>query len=282
MRNQQAAFTLVELLVVVTIIVVLLALLVPAIDRAMYAARMAVCGANLRGLGWMVTSYAQDNKKAYPERKAIINPVATLSTPNGDALSTPADDRVPLVRSGLFPLNKVFNDPLCEAIDVERSLASSELQLPFNLWWSFKWTTQPNEQSLNRLYGRLTRTKGTIQYSFNVLASDLEAMNGLGTSDTAFIAHPDQSGKMYNVRLQDDVESPGATSTKFTYTKWTSRNVVQPRPPVDLNYVKTDNSVARFDGVTYDEERKGGRLIYVWWWMNDNGNPNFISHLPRE
>lgn len=282
MRQAPRAFTLIELLVVVTIIVLLMALLAPALERAIYAAGMAVCGSKLRTLGWTATSYAQDNKRSYPQRKASISPVDTLNTTNADGLMTPADDRVPLVRSGLFPLNKIFNDPLCGSIDVEQSLATSELQLPYNIWWSFKWTGQPNEQSLSRLYGRMTVTKGTVQYSFNVLASDLEAMNGLGTSDTAFVSHPDQQGKMYNVRLQDDVESPGATSTKFTYTKWTSRGVTKPRPPVDLNYVKADTSVVRVDGVTHDEEIKGGRLIYVWWFMNDRGNPNFISHLPRD
>jgi len=42
------AFTLVELLVVFTIIVILLALLVPALGRAIYHARLAQCAGRLR------------------------------------------------------------------------------------------------------------------------------------------------------------------------------------------------------------------------------------------
>ena len=43
-------FTLVELLVVITIIVILLALLAPALDKAIYQAELAVCGTRVRAI----------------------------------------------------------------------------------------------------------------------------------------------------------------------------------------------------------------------------------------
>lgn len=56
------AFTLVELLVVVSIIVVLIALLVPAMEGAIEQSRRAVCGAHQKHIGTMVFSYTSDNK----------------------------------------------------------------------------------------------------------------------------------------------------------------------------------------------------------------------------
>src|SRR5688500_11147460 len=61
-------FTLIELLVVITIIVVLLALLTPAMDRAIYAAEMAVCGANENATGTSILVYTVDFKRSYPHR----------------------------------------------------------------------------------------------------------------------------------------------------------------------------------------------------------------------
>src|SRR5687768_392095 len=62
------AFTIVELLVVITIIVVLLALLAPALDRAIYQAELAVCGANQRGIASGVGTYAMSYRRNYPNR----------------------------------------------------------------------------------------------------------------------------------------------------------------------------------------------------------------------
>ena len=46
----RSGFTLIEQLVVVTILVLLLALLAPALDRAVYSAELTVCGTTLRTL----------------------------------------------------------------------------------------------------------------------------------------------------------------------------------------------------------------------------------------
>src|SRR5687768_324821 len=59
-------FTLVELLVVVTIIVVLLAMLVPALSKAVYQAQLAQCAAGLRATGTGVIEYASANRRFYP------------------------------------------------------------------------------------------------------------------------------------------------------------------------------------------------------------------------
>ncbi|MBI1338382.1 MAG: prepilin-type N-terminal cleavage/methylation domain-containing protein [Phycisphaera sp.] len=65
-RGKPSAFTLVELLVVVTIATLLIAILLPALSRARYKARNVVCVMNLKQVAVGVTSYASDNAAHYP------------------------------------------------------------------------------------------------------------------------------------------------------------------------------------------------------------------------
>ena len=61
MMQQQRAFTLVELLVVVAIIALLVGILLPSLGMAKAAARQVVCSMNLRNLGLAVNFYAGEN-----------------------------------------------------------------------------------------------------------------------------------------------------------------------------------------------------------------------------
>ncbi len=60
------AFTLIEMLVVVAIISLLVAILLPSLNRAREQARMATCLSNLRTLGQALVMYADDNKDRLP------------------------------------------------------------------------------------------------------------------------------------------------------------------------------------------------------------------------
>lgn len=60
------AFTLLELLVVVTIIVVLLALLAPALDKAVSQAQLTQCAARHHGLVNIFSLWAAENKRKFP------------------------------------------------------------------------------------------------------------------------------------------------------------------------------------------------------------------------
>jgi prepilin-type N-terminal cleavage/methylation domain-containing protein len=59
----RAGFSLVELLVVLTIIVVPLALLTPALEGTMHEAEPAVCGARLAAVATSIVTYAVDQKR---------------------------------------------------------------------------------------------------------------------------------------------------------------------------------------------------------------------------
>ncbi len=66
LRCSKGGFTLVELLVVIGIIAVLMALLLPAINRAREQASRVKCGSNLRQIGNYLAMYASENRSAMP------------------------------------------------------------------------------------------------------------------------------------------------------------------------------------------------------------------------
>lgn len=61
------AFTLVELMVVIAVIALLIALLLPSLNSARYAARLTVCASNLRQIALGSTVYATEYRSYYPE-----------------------------------------------------------------------------------------------------------------------------------------------------------------------------------------------------------------------
>lgn len=76
MRRVHSAFSLIELLLVVTIIVILIALLQPALMRTRIAANEARCQANMHEIANGTLSYANDNNACFPANRYRPNPAA--------------------------------------------------------------------------------------------------------------------------------------------------------------------------------------------------------------
>ncbi|HOD81359.1 MAG: hypothetical protein BWX88_02303 [Planctomycetes bacterium ADurb.Bin126] len=71
--DRRHGFTLVELLVVVSIISLLLTLLVPSLGRAKRLARIGMCGSNMRQVIQAFASYATQNRGLLPPLGRLVN-----------------------------------------------------------------------------------------------------------------------------------------------------------------------------------------------------------------
>ena len=65
-KMRRKGFTLVELLVVISIIALLMAILMPALAKVKQLAHRMVCGTNLSGIGKSMIMYSTDNHEEYP------------------------------------------------------------------------------------------------------------------------------------------------------------------------------------------------------------------------
>lgn len=234
------AFTLVELLVVITVIVVLLALLAPALDQAIYQAELAVCAARLDAVVGSASIYAMDHKRAYPVRNYSINnrDQRHIAGPHKDTPAIYEDER-PILR-GYVQLNKMLQDPLSQAIELEDTSANADVLHGYLTWYGWRYLdpTRGNQAQpgMNRLGDRF-EWRGQ---RYSVLASDVDQYQA--DLQVLFSSHPDRDEKMVRQVLENQGGVPDVIGNIYV-SRW--RRDPLDRGLLDLNFAYADGSVER-------------------------------------
>lgn len=271
------AFTLVELLVVITIIIVLLALLAPAMDRAIYQAELAVCGANEGGMAKGIWAYAMQYKRTYPYRPSVeiggegqVNKIRNGTGFAGES-RTVQDDR-PILRP--FISIKMFQDPLTRRVNYETQDPSLWIYSSYWLWWRIGYTGDP---AMKRLGDRVTWMgpdhENKVQtWSFAYLISEDDFTNQ--SNGVVHCSHPDDSGFLMS-RASDG----GATflTLRGIQSLWVN-DQSEARGSIDVNLTRADGSVRRLDMVELHDER----TIEVPEFTNARMHPQQSGHIARD
>jgi prepilin-type N-terminal cleavage/methylation domain-containing protein len=245
-------FTLVELLVVVTIIVILMALLAPALDRAIYQAEVTVCGAQQRTVVSASVQYAMDNRRYYFYRAGVRDAASEWRTvqlthpiraDNLRQTTSYQDDR-PLFMQ-YFPIN-ILVDPMSAKIDLTPQPGDDDVDdqavflASYNIWVGFRFAgrrggTGGTGDSINPEQGmfRMGDRLAFGPHRLNLLISDYQfyLQSGGGT-----YSHPDYSGTLA-LGAQDQ--------GRFTYWQGPSTH-----GPMDFNHGYQDGSVRRWSALS--------------------------------
>jgi len=272
MRN---AFTLVELLVVITIIVLLLALLMPAMEQAIYQAELAACGAQQRSISSGVVTYAMENRRYYPNPPS--GRAGQLVGGGGESLQseTQAHQVDQLGSWGVprhfllgllepFMSRQVFNCRLTGRVSYDpqdnEGVAGkpTELFSTYGLWFSLRYNNADARAA--GLAGRY-RLGDKLEYvdendparrplTFGVLVGD---MNAIDVNDTSFSSHPDRDGVLAPARAQDAFNG----YNYVTFSRWFDGNANAPvRGALDLNFSFDDLHTERLSDVGFRADRR--------------------------
>jgi prepilin-type N-terminal cleavage/methylation domain-containing protein len=241
--RSRSAFTIVELLVVISIVALLVAMLLPALGKAKYAAKLVRCAAQQKQIGIGLTSYAGDNRSYWPARVGQTDPAT--NAPNIIARRNGAnvwDDRL-IIRPYFSTLN-LYNCPMLPlAFDLQNDPFSSGayIMTPYSLFYGWRIDQTAPKNMMAKQDDRFT----WAGVRFNVLVKDEERYTPLTNDLTT--AHPD------NVYMR---EWRSTTIPRSIY--WTFGGVT--RAPLEQNTLFDDGSVTTSRTVVNDP----GTYVVPW------------------
>ena len=239
-RDRKSAFTLVELLVVITIILALLALLMPAMDKAVYRAELASCGSRLKAVGTSLQTYAFNHNRQYPHRLAVSGSNAAQFS---KIANSGFDDRDLI--APYLSINRSLQCPFVRQIDVDDKTdgPGQHIYISYSLFHGWKFRDARATRAMRRLGDRFDWDGDW----FDVLAADVDGVRP--EIDTTYGSHPDLSGRL---AMQYAQKEPFLGFGTITLSWWASTTTDE-RPPVDFNYMFANGEVRTIEQVRYNE-----------------------------
>lgn len=274
-KPRRKAFTLVELLVVVAIIAMLLAILLPALNKAKFQARVVLCKSVLRGIGTTMHVYATEYAGYFPMGPDRFNGTSWLNSPwqRSWSLTGSGFDLRPVYQEYLGgPLNKYMKCPLAVEWYAERDLDTylhnGSALVPYMLFTTNNWRTKSFGFSEIGAYEKNDTEWSPVSFpdsKFTLLASDFIFGNYSFKADAALSTHPGPNGSYGRLG--------NATNNQVGHDL--GKDIEAP-----INYCDGDGSVHGYtvDGLSY--------LDRTNWLYNDQskGSPKgaYKFLLPRE
>jgi prepilin-type N-terminal cleavage/methylation domain-containing protein/prepilin-type processing-associated H-X9-DG protein len=215
-RSRRGGFTLIELLVVIAIIGVLIALLLPAVQKVREAANRTQCANNLKQMGLAIHNF-NDQYKHFPSAGQGINPTETYPTVAGERvyfeLQSVFTQILPFMEQSSiysqFDLRYAYNDPAAP-----QNIAAAKNVIP-----SYICPTDPlNSNSVdNEGFGRVDYLSPSY--------TDIDPVSGVRNKNTAVNGALHATATPYPPGLSNGAAD---TTTYVEGTPWTNSNTGLP------------------------------------------------------
>jgi len=261
-------FTLVELMVVITIIVVLLSLLAPAMERSVYQAELATCGAHLNGIAKGAATYAMDHKRSYPYRGSVqdgqskglrMRQLTHIFQSGQHGNPAGYDDR-PMLRP-YVPM-KLLVCPFTERIDLDSPEPNrTTIYAGYQMWFGWRYLPEDPDGRRDPLPGMM-RLGDRFEWDnqrFDVVAGDHMSLVPFALAVES--SHPDSAGVLTLQTLHDQEPSiagvavPMNPGGRMTVSNWFGSFWGTGVGTFELNFAHVDGSVRRHNEVQFNLSR---------------------------
>ena len=243
--NNKKRFTLIELIIVVAIIGILASMLLPALQKARYSARLKVCVSNQRQIGQGLYMYADDNNDNYPTLNEGWFKAQTMLGGGHSKLDMIKDH---------IAINDLLNCPLAPAPRDYENTTASWIEVSYNIYAGF---------SVDNNASQMDKIGSTLDYngnSYNVLAMDF--IIGRSSGPFGESTHMDYGTGAMGEQVGD---------TPFCVARWGGSE----RGPIDINVLYDDGSVRLFPKVGLFDTR----FDLIPYHMD--GSINYLQYMPK-
>ena len=259
---KKKGFTLIELLVVIAIIAMLLAILMPALNKVKKIAQRVVCGTNLKGLGTAQTVYANDYDDAYTVQGGQGSHTWGPGIPVTDGFAAASKDWTDqniTVGASLYLLVREADVSPKSFVCGAGGQTDYEGENPQNrditeLWDFGSWQTGATDPDIGK--GPTHGPKGHVSYSFQMPYGD-DGRAGRhaadGTKSAAFAVMADKN-PWFDPKLQEGPPPSGG---------WTQANFADYVGPLASYW--TDTGMEKFKiqrANSYPHSREGQNVLF--------------------